>query len=1237
MDRTNRHLSQNTEIPNGNRAEYADKKKKKWSLGGLFKRRRSKSSDTDSSSEFERKKGFLGRSQRRKGGSHRVVGKFEAKILKEEVQPSNGNGPAEITIIEYDSSPNHVMRTRLGNGLLPPTGVEFAETKSSSGSLDTASRRHLIKARAEARRGQFDEASSSDEYTSSRTSSNSLQRCNGDPCRTSASSLSRKSRAARNERYLRRQFREEDGRCCSNTELGSSVGSPNNRWVAKVTYQQSSDYLSPPFTSHTQSATCSPLNSPPTNKRTDYSSSLPSKPTGDIFRSLHPNYKASSNMSNGSGIYGCVRTPQSIESLPKSSPPPPPPRNPNNRKIIYPCNGNANRPSSYAFDAHAHPCEIAARINRPMGYQVEPASSLRLKSNSNVELCRSNQLQRIQSDNEIRDSCLAEGVPKKYYADRMPRSRNPIYLVGEKENVVGLENASNPTRQTGFTTVAASKKSAPRCTPLQVHEERPRSSPLTARGEGASRSPLHTETKLPLIKANEIGIPVSPSCGPTTNSRVGSLPKSDRPLSIVSERSDELLENDSTTSTVASKSIKMKPKNLEEALDELEEIYNSLRLSDEDLLDRAERRDLQSALRMNPNFSRYSLNDLEGSDKIINCSKISSAEYLSAGLLSPRLPGGRRSARPDTVADDMAHRKLSKKETADPRTNSSIVSQSGSFLLISPALSPPALVKVSPGTLQINKEPDITLDDVVFRNIKQANNTLKISDPQLPFGIPLGPISPAPNSDYLHAVPGEKYRSTFNPSRTPDVVKDDLAYRNLRKDIYGGPADIIRPQFAVPYADAKKRRAIRSLSANVISLLGGTTAYSERVSSDNEDSDALIDMNGNSIKPNRCASYNDLPDALQNLNAQKQALIRNCNECLGSQSQIADEAKILRLKLRELEAIPSPSAAFCVEEKISAVPATVPSKETFVKKIALHKPITLNQFTISADAAVNGSNGVSEEAVQQRRDELTTTQSAPVENGETWTHPNEEASCRPKNLCEKLCWNSVKIVGSQFQPKRAILGECDGIAADVDSAVEKTDVENSSSGVSSTSDTPDSGRRSAAGFHNDGSNDEVIVSGVAEVIAAPVPTSRVAGVTATPVMTACRVASSTAPSLSNACEQFARELDAVGGGAAEAAVACASNPEIGGTYSEKVANGGVNSNVKHRDHCSRIEIRLSTPEPEGLFSELFPIVSNMDVFFFAFIIYAVAWLHQFLFTSFSLVEVLLLIVSIVAYHTNNRY
>ncbi|XP_055620077.1 uncharacterized protein LOC129764714 isoform X3 [Toxorhynchites rutilus septentrionalis] len=143
---------------------------------------------------------------------------------------------------------------------------------------------------------------------------------------------------------------------------------------------------------------------------------------------------------------------------------------------------------------------------------------------------------------------------------------------------------------------------------------------------------------------------------------------------------------------------KKKSANLEEAINELEAIYKSLRLSDEDLLDRAELRDVPTPTI----FSEQT--------------KAVSEEY----------------------DDDEEERR--------------------------------------------NSEPDIQLDDLSFRSIKRANETIKALDVQPPFGIPLGPIPPPPNSDYLSVQTAKPSKPRFTPKRSPDLVADDLAYRQLRRD-----------------------------------------------------------------------------------------------------------------------------------------------------------------------------------------------------------------------------------------------------------------------------------------------------------------------------------------------------------------------------------------------------------------------------------------------------------------------
>jgi len=188
----------------------------------------------------------------------------------------------------------------------------------------------------------------------------------------------------------------------------------------------------------------------------------------------------------------------------------------------------------------------------------------------------------------------------------------------------------------------------------------------------------------------------------------------------------------------------------------------------------------------------------------------------------------------------MAYRRLNKREPSCQDVRD-IMSQAGSYLLVSPTLSPPPV----PWPQQSNpNEPDITLDDVVYRNINHTNNTLKILDPQPPFGIPLGPISHAPNSDYLHVSPTP--RDVLEQNDTPDVVLDDLAFRNLRKDNQDSVVSL------------KKKKAVRSLSANLTTLVDDN--YNYRV---NNNFLMSNNNNNNNVDEGKSHSYSDIPEQMR--------------------------------------------------------------------------------------------------------------------------------------------------------------------------------------------------------------------------------------------------------------------------------------------------------------------------------------------------------------------------------------
>ena len=257
---------------------------------------------------------------------------------------------------------------------------------------------------------------------------------------------------------------------------------------------------------------------------------------------------------------------------------------------------------------------------------------------------------------------------------------------------------------------------------------------------------------------------------------------------------------------------KRSSKNLEEALYELEEIYNSLHLGDEELLERAEKRSMEEY--SNKKIENI-LSDLERSMNSLNTSKAKKLEI-----------------EPNILKDDMAYRRL--RSANRPSSDGHAILSNISYLITSPIASRKDSLCVDPNQKVRRNEPNVTLDDVVFRNLQHANNTLKVLEPQPPFGIPLGPITGATESDYLHTKPSKpESRSIYVPRCEPDIVTDDLAFRNLRKDALINDKNNHdsdekhswekRPLTFV----AKKKRAVRSLSANLYSLINKNESQDE--------------------------------------------------------------------------------------------------------------------------------------------------------------------------------------------------------------------------------------------------------------------------------------------------------------------------------------------------------------------------------------------------------------------------
>lgn len=212
--------------------------------------------------------------------------------------------------------------------------------------------------------------------------------------------------------------------------------------------------------------------------------------------------------------------------------------------------------------------------------------------------------------------------------------------------------------------------------------------------------------------------------------------------------------------------------NFEEALKELEEIYASLKLDSEDLLDRAERRDLP--------VQHQKLKD-NGQDAHGSVSETGETDSAVHGRGRSRTPKLRRAGVPDVKADDMHYRRCQQSSRNQPDVEKAL-QMTGSYLLVSAVHAPPTDIdKNLPKDPMLEGQPDIVYDDVSYRNIKQANS-IKVIDPQPPFGIPLGPTTQGSPSDYLHVTPKENYRPKMIARKEPDIAMDDLAFRNLRKE-----------------------------------------------------------------------------------------------------------------------------------------------------------------------------------------------------------------------------------------------------------------------------------------------------------------------------------------------------------------------------------------------------------------------------------------------------------------------
>ncbi|XP_013190598.2 uncharacterized protein LOC106134986 isoform X2 [Amyelois transitella] len=911
-----------------------NKKDKKWSLGKLF-RRKKKEEESPSSSESD------------EGVNTRSPSKKKAKKKKRTPAVNNFDHIVVRDTRRAQSVANPLIKDTADDGVLSDPSAGFInyraknqlygaskETlslrddnscRSMRTILDTPSRKSRkgrLKARVEALRNSMRGESSSDEESLKSSNSSSMVRFRSDDSlmRSRDSSLNKRSRSARNERYIKRLSRDEENQLNKEAELiqqgytkaevemltrtptsqSSGYGTCKREQNSRVKQEQTytSDLSRRPLKSESISSFPSTQSYPSSinfnakvnSEHINYSIQCPNN---IIHR--EPLYANNSREGSVNNHYErpenimCVKFPLgNVTNVKRDerAPPVPPPRD-LQRKVATPVS-MYYEPNSIVPDnmgskqnmLHGVPNNDFDRImrrsqERTIGQSFNGLRRPISNSEDHIAMQNNEYLQNFYYKNEqprrpasvsaepnhyglyantppwrkkVDQSSLIKPEPIQlrqdylYYADGSPRSRRPISI---KTSQNCHENQYMSDSQTSLTEniYRRPRNASEFWRKIDDAERQKRKQVNFANSRSKSECPSNTHINKSSMDRNSKNIHKTEdtdyqnknkveykqaSVDTTDGARIWKAtteykrsvtvdPPIISPTSKTHTRhkSDTVVPNSyQILSDEEKNSERRKSTNLDDALNELEAIYNSLGLGDEDLLDRAERRELMTP-KFNDNF-----NDWNGNDDDIQ---------LRSQPTTPLRRVPRRSTLPDKLQDDMAFRRMNSLTKEKP--NYKDTQAQISYMLASPVYVPYASDEDRNSE---RHEPDIVHDDVVYRNIKQTNSRLKTIEPQPPFGIPIGPVTPAPQSDYLHATPENKGRSRFIPRRSPDLVSDDLAYRSLRKDNrhsslfngdeYNGYINNNQSYTEFPFtkesvANLKKKRAVRSLSANIFTMI----------------------------------------------------------------------------------------------------------------------------------------------------------------------------------------------------------------------------------------------------------------------------------------------------------------------------------------------------------------------------------------------------------------------------------
>lgn len=812
-------------------------KSTKWSIGNFF-RRKKKEEQTDSSSEEDRKAGFNPAKRKVKPKAKQRNSKLIDAFDHIVVSPS-----------EKSRDIPHIIHPNPSD--ISPIGA------SSTGSLDRRTRKDRSSIRLSNKLYPTEQHRSSDDDTHSFNSSSISHFRSDESLGGNSVSSSKRTRAARNERYLKRISRGEE------PSAFVPMGQLAQRWQT----QPISSYTQPTTTESPHHQMPPPMGEvrkhgshPSLQSAYSWNSSNVTvhAPPPNVAQPQQRNPPWNSLLLNNNKYQilndATKRTSQSedyinrrfttAKEISQKGPPPPPPRDPQRRITVQNGSQTESRPLSYAFDRNTVPV-CSASINsrcvsderlwgprnliplpqRPSSVQPEPLRNLKYSVFKPPV--------RDPPSPQQRTNHSSPKPEYKYIADAAPRSRRPIHILESTQPAAPVSQPQLPPIQTDF-----SPPPKPQHPPVLRYNQNGLLSPMKSassfwRKIDQAESSRRIEPEI--LKPRPVAI-----TSPTTKPKI----IENRKYTLLNDvRKTKELAPDDELDTVVTGSLFIQPmKNCVFRTMPSNASNNGSKCNESttSVLERIKSNSMPGYYsQQQRQVHSAPLNKYE--EHVAKNISQPTSPFIYNSVRPPPIPPLRRTATGSATAskrnsftEEEARRKSTNLEDAINELEAIYASlRLGDEDLLERAdrrdlPTPPTKFKrmlaLSPEN-DVDEEdtntgePDIVLDDVVYRNLKRAKSIPKTNESQPPFGIPIGPIPPSPGTDYLHVSPSNPIsKPMFISRKCPDIVADDLAVRNLRKD--NGSGSINQSVVAAQQdTRGKKMRATRTMSENIYNLI----------------------------------------------------------------------------------------------------------------------------------------------------------------------------------------------------------------------------------------------------------------------------------------------------------------------------------------------------------------------------------------------------------------------------------